>query len=89
MSISTTVIRPEVRQQILEPVKQGDKPIGEIAQEHGISPNVIYGWLSRKAAAPPSTLELAKLKRENQALLELIGKLTLELSTAKKNTDGP
>jgi len=89
MSTSTTVIRPEARQQILDRVKLAEKPIPELAAEHGISPNVIYGWLSRQAAAPPSTLEIAKLKRENQALLELIGKIALELSVAKKKTDGP
>jgi transposase-like protein len=88
MSTPQTIIRPEVRQQIIERVKQGDKPIPDIAAEHGISPNVIYGWLSREAAAPPSILELTKLKRENQALLELIGKITLELSTVKKKSNG-
>jgi len=88
MSTSKAVIRPEMRQQILDRVKQAEKPIPDIAQEHGISPNVIYGWLSREATALPSTLELTKLKRENQALLELIGKITLELSVAKKKRDG-
>ena len=32
----------------------------------------------------PSILEVARLKRENQALRELIGTLTLEMSLAKK-----
>lgn len=63
----------------MERVKRGDRPIPEIAQEHRISPHVIHGWASRQAAAPPSALEVAQLKRENQALSELIGKMTLEL----------
>lgn len=88
MSTSKTIIRPEVRQQIVTRVKQGDKPIEDIAQEHGISKHVIYGWLSHDAAAPPSTLELLKMRRENQALLELIGKITLELSVVKKKSNG-
>lgn len=88
MPTSKTVVRPEVRQQILDRVKLAEKPIPELAAEHGISPNVIYGWLSRQASSPPSTLEMAKLKRENQALLELIGKITLELSVVKKKSNG-
>ena len=35
-------IAPEVKSQILERVKQGEKPIAEIAQEHGISTTTIY-----------------------------------------------
>ena len=35
----------------------------------------------------PSILEVARLKRENQALRELIGTLTLEMSLAKKKAD--
>jgi len=55
-----------------------------IAEEHGISPHAIYGWLSRGAIAPPTFGELAKLRRENQMLTELIGKITIELSAEKK-----
>jgi len=67
----------------LPPQPQG-LPVSQAAQEHGLSTKTIYGWISRGVTSSPSVLELAKLKRENQALKELIGELTLEMSLAKK-----
>lgn len=77
-------IAPEVKKEILERVKQGDKPVTEIAQEHGVATNTIYGWLSRGATAQPSWLEYNKLKKENQALKELIGELTWQMNASEK-----
>lgn len=73
----------DIRQQILERVK-GGTPITQVAEEHGVSEKTIYNWLSRGATAPPSWLEVAKLKKENQALKELIGLLTYEKTMAQK-----
>lgn len=73
----------EIRQQILERVK-GGAPISQVAEEHGVSEKTIYNWLSKGATAPPSWLEVAKLKKENQALKELIGHLTYEKTMAQK-----
>jgi hypothetical protein len=44
--------------------------------------------LSKDAAAPTSSLAIGKVKRENQGLLEIIGRLTVELSAEKKKTVG-
>jgi transposase-like protein len=84
MSKQNTFLAPEIKKQILERVKKGENPVPEIAQEHGVSPQTIYGRISQGAIAPPTFAELSKLKRENAMLLELIGKLTVELSTEKK-----
>jgi hypothetical protein len=54
---------------------------GPIGAEHEPS---VYGWLGKGAESVPSILELAKLKRENKELLELVGELTLKLSAAQK-----
>lgn len=89
MSKPKNFVSPDVKQQILQRVKKGEKPVREIADEHGISPQTIYGWLAHGATAPPSFLELAKLKRENQLLHELIGKLTVELSVRGKKPSIP
>ncbi len=82
-----TAVHPDVKKQIIERIRNGAST-QEIAKEHGISKNTIYGWLAKSASAPPSVLELGKLKRENQALLEIIGKLTVELSAEKKKAAG-
>ena len=73
----------EIRQQILERVKTGS-PITQVAEEHGVSEKTIYSWLSKGATAPPSWLEVARLKKEIQALKELIGHLTYEKTMAQK-----
>ena len=73
----------EIRHQILDRVK-GGAPITQVVEEHGVSEKTIYNWLSKGATAPPSWLEVAKLKKENQSLKELIGHLTYEKTMAQK-----
>jgi transposase-like protein len=76
-------IAPEVKKQILERVKEGI-PVKQLAAEHGISPQSIYAWLGKGATAPPTFLELGKLRQENRQLRELLGELTLTLAVEKK-----
>lgn len=78
------VISADVKKQILGRIKEGGASITQIAEEHGISNRTIYGWLSKGATAAPSWIEVNKLKRENAALRELIGKLTYEMTVAQK-----
>jgi hypothetical protein len=50
-----------------------------------VSDHTIYRWLGNGANGP-SYAEVAKLRKENKALLELVGEMTLKLSeTQKKN----
>lgn len=80
-------VSKEVKDQILKRIKQEGVPVSQAASEHGLKPRTIYQWLARGVTGPPSVLELAKLKRENQALKELIGQITLEMTMAKKKGD--
>ena len=82
-----TTVGREVKEQILKRVKDDGIPISQLAEEHGITPRTIYQWISRSVTAPPSVLEIGKLKRENQALKEMLGELTMELSLAKKKKE--
>lgn len=77
-------VAPEVRQQLLDRIKNEGVSVAEVAKDAGVSETTVYGWLGRGADSVPSVLELAKLKRENKELLELVGELTLKLSTAQK-----
>lgn len=77
-------VSQEIKDQILKRIKEDGVSVFQAAQDHGIKPKVIYNWISRGVTAPPSILEISKLKRENQALKELIGELTLEMSLVKK-----
>ena len=87
MPKSRHIIRPDVKVQILKRLKEDGVPVAQLAEEHGISTKTIYNWLSRGAISDqPSLLAYAKLKKENQALKELVGHLTLFLENGKKKT---
>jgi transposase-like protein len=87
MPRGTPSVSPEIKEQIIKRIKDEGIPVAQVAQEHGLKSRVIYQWISRGIQAPPSVLEIARLKRENQALKELIGQLTLEMNLAKKKAD--
>ena len=78
-------IKKEIKEEILEKIESGEKVV-ELASVYGISPKTVYSWLA-KASNPEniSLLKYNKLKRENEELKRIIGKLTLDLSKRKKN----
>jgi transposase-like protein len=77
-------VSPEIKEQILKRVKEEGLPVSQVAEEHGISPNTIYGWLSGKVKASPGWKEFSKLQKDNKALLTLVGELTVRMSQSKK-----
>jgi transposase-like protein len=74
----------EVKQEILGKIKDQGLTVKEAVEQYGVSDNTIYGWLSKGAKGTPTWGELNRLKRENQQLLNLVGELTVKLSTAQK-----
>ena len=79
-------IAPEIKEQILNRIKNDGVSVIDAAKEHGVSENIIYGWIAKKVDGNPSLSEIVKLKKENRQLLELVGEITLKLSeTQKKN----
>ena len=81
------MVSKEVKEQILKRIKEDGLPVAQVAEEHGIKPRLIYQWIARGVTAPPSILEVSRLKRENQALKELLGEITLEMKLEKKKGD--
>lgn len=77
-------VAPEVKQQILNRIKNDGVSVSEAAKEHGISENTIYTWLSKKVDGQPTLSEVIRLKRENQQLFQLLGEITLKLSETQK-----
>ena len=78
------VVSADVKQQILKRMKEDGVPVLQLAQEHGISDKTIYGWVSKGLTGQPSLMEVSKLKRENHALRELLGKVLFESAMAQK-----
>lgn len=78
-------IAPEVKEQILARIKNEGVSVTQAAKDHGVSTYSIYKWLGSTAEGP-SYAETAKLRKENRALLELVGGMTLKLSEAQKKS---
>lgn len=84
-----------VKQLIIERVKNGEK-VDDLATEFNIYPNTIRKWLVKTGISTNSSqnrsrseiLELSKLKREKQQLLEIIGELTVLTKQSKKKSKG-
>lgn len=77
-------IAPEVKEQIINRIKNEGVTVAEAAKDHGVSEATIYGWIGAKAQGGPSVLEIAKLRKENDELLKLVGLMTLKLSESQK-----
>lgn len=59
-SLSSYLVSPEVKQQILGRIREGI-PIKQLAEEHGMKPQAIYAWLGKGVTAPPTFLEFHPL----------------------------
>jgi transposase-like protein len=77
-------VAPDVREQIITRIKEGSVTVQQAAKEHGVHETTVYGWLGSKADGMPSVLEFAKVKRERDELLRLVGEITLKLSETQK-----
>jgi len=77
-------ISSEVKEQVLKRIKEDGISVAQAAQEHGISTHTIYKMLTKTIANNPTWQEMTKLKKQNQALLALVGELTVKLSQAQK-----
>jgi len=76
----------EVREQILKRIKEEGIPAQQASEEHGVSTKTIYSWLTKGTSKNPSWMEVAKLKKQNQELLALVGEITMKLSQAQKKS---
>lgn len=56
----------------------------DLAREYRVVPKTIYNLLKSKANQHQAVLELAKLKRTNEALVSIIGSLVAESRLGKK-----
>jgi len=79
-------ISPEVKEQILQRIKNQGVPVSQAAKEHGLHESTIYAWLRKGLKSMPTMGELVRLKRQNEELLALVGELTLKLSQSQKKS---
>jgi len=77
-------ISSEVKEQVLKRIKEDGISVAQAAQEHGISTHTIYKMLTKTITNNSTWQEVTRLKKQNQALLALVGELTVKLSQAQK-----
>lgn len=81
-------VSEETKQAVLEDIKNGLK-VSEAVSKYGVVDKSIYRWMRDQADnTGTSSLEVAKLRRENQELKEIIGLFALQKKRAEKNTKG-
>jgi transposase-like protein len=74
----------DVKEQIINRIKNEGVSVGDASRDHGVPENTIYGWIAKKTEGLPTISDIIKLKRENTQLLQLVGEMTLKLSEAQK-----
>ena len=79
MSKINQPIPKEIKDQVLGRIKQNGISVYQAAKDHGLNPRTIYDWLNKDAAQNMSFAEISRIKKENQQLKELVGRLTLEI----------
>lgn len=60
--------------------------MADLAKEYGVVPKTIYNLLSRSGQNSGVLLELAKIKREKEALLKIVGELIVDQRLEKKSS---
>lgn len=77
-------ISQEIRDKIVEKIKNDGMSVANAAREFSVSTHSIYAWLDNGKIGA-DTIEVGKLKRENDQLKMIIAELMLESGKGKKN----
>jgi transposase-like protein len=73
------------KQTIITKIRDEGRRVSEVATEYDVSTKTIYGWLKQGVGGGDSSaLEVARLKRELEAVYGVLGKVTAELKRPKK-----
>lgn len=81
-------INGQVKSKIIERIRNEGLSVPKASEEFNISRNTIYAWIGSRSKGEPSILEIAKLKKENNELKQIIGSLALDMERGKKNRKG-
>lgn len=74
------------KQEIIARIKDKGEKVSDLAKEYGVWSKTIYNLLKTQLNQSNITLELAKVKRERDALLQIFGQFVLEDKARKKNS---
>lgn len=77
-------LAPEQKQEIIGRIKEKGERVADLAKEYGVVPKTIYNLLSRSGQNSGALLELARIRREKEALLKIVGELIVNQRLGKK-----
>jgi len=77
-------ISNEIKNEIINRIKNDGVSVTQAAQDYAVSTGTIYKWLGNQAKGSVSLLVHNKVKKENQQLKEIIGELTIRMSMEAK-----
>lgn len=78
----------ELKEEVIDRIKNEGKTVSQIALEYGLNTKTVYRWLHKDIFKDTNILEINRLRREKQELLEIIGQVTVELNRGKKGRSG-
>lgn len=78
-------IKKHLKKEILEKIKNEGLSVKEASELYNVNVRTIYGWLNKELDQGVSILKFNKLRKENEDLYKIIGKLTVALKKEGKN----
>ena len=74
---------PELKKEVLEAILEGQRPAAQVAQDYGIKPTTVYGWIK----AHKRKHGIAQLQFQNETPEQKIKRLQAELARVKQERD--
>jgi transposase-like protein len=74
----------EQKEEIITKVRDKGEKVPDLAKEYGVWSKTIYNLLRNKVNQPNIALELARVTRERDTLLKVVGELFVENKMNKK-----
>ena len=72
------------KQEIITRIRDNGEKVPDLAREYGVWSKTIYNLLKNKVNQPNIALELARVIRERDVLLKVVGELFVENKINKK-----
>ena len=72
------------KQEIVTRIRDKGEKVSDLSKEYGVWSKTIYNLLKNKVNQPNIILELARVKRERDVLLKVVGELFVENKLNKK-----
>ena len=74
------------KQEIVARINDNGEKVSDLSKEYGVVPKTIYNLLKKQINQPNIALELAKVRRERDVLLQMVGQFVLDDKARKKNS---